>query len=395
MGKILFVTNRNILTTSGELRLIKNRAEALYTEYGVVSDFVVLQKRDRIVSEKREAIEAGGELVAFELSIKKPYKSVKHYFDMKKYVLKTLMHGGYDAVILSGPGMVNLAKRVKKNLKVRVIIDIHGSSEDILALTSKKGLLSKMKSKVVYFIDSKSLKKNLCYADGCFVVTRDLEAYVKSNFNPTTECQYYVAPCATSVTTVDLDMYRINRENYRKKYNVDDEVVFIYSGGVSSWQCIEETLQLFRKIRDSAKFKCRLLMFSHNTEFIREMVGDDESVTVDSYSPDELAKALTAGDYAFLLRTDCITNNVAFPNKYLEYVLSGMKIIATPYIYEVARQIARHEIGFLYNMNGEIGELFSYLSRSYKSESNWKEREKVLFENSFKERLSSFVKELS
>ena len=40
MKKILFITNRNALTTCGALRLIKNRAEALFEDYGIASDFV-------------------------------------------------------------------------------------------------------------------------------------------------------------------------------------------------------------------------------------------------------------------------------------------------------------------------------------------------------------------
>ena len=70
MKKILFLTNRNILTTSGEMRLVKNRAESLYNDYNVASDFIVVQKKERIFSKQREYINAGGNLYSIELSIK-------------------------------------------------------------------------------------------------------------------------------------------------------------------------------------------------------------------------------------------------------------------------------------------------------------------------------------
>ena len=42
---------------------------------------------------------------------------------------------------------------------------------------------------------------------------------------------------------------------------------------------------------------------------------------------------------------DFITNNVAYPNKFIEYVASGMKVIATPYVTDVAMQITDTGIG--------------------------------------------------
>lgn len=79
MNRILFVTNRNILTTSGELRLIKNRAEALYKEYGIATDFIAFASRDRIQSEKHEIINAGGEVEAYELSLTNPAITLPSY----------------------------------------------------------------------------------------------------------------------------------------------------------------------------------------------------------------------------------------------------------------------------------------------------------------------------
>ncbi len=40
MKKILFITSRNIISTCGELRLIKNRANVLKEAYGYTTDFI-------------------------------------------------------------------------------------------------------------------------------------------------------------------------------------------------------------------------------------------------------------------------------------------------------------------------------------------------------------------
>ena len=70
MKKILFVTTRNVVTTCGELRLIKNRAESLYKDYGYVTDYLALvTKKDM---SKREDMGFDSTLTYFEYDKKNP-----------------------------------------------------------------------------------------------------------------------------------------------------------------------------------------------------------------------------------------------------------------------------------------------------------------------------------
>ena len=72
-----------------------------------------------------------------------------------------------------------------------------------------------------------------------------------------------------------------------------------------------------------------------------------EDIIIDSYPGSEVRKVLCAGDFAFLLRDDFVTNHVAYPNKFLEYVSCGLKVIATPYVYDVANQIRQYNLGVI------------------------------------------------
>ena len=67
-----------------------------------------------------------------------------------------------------------------------------------------------------------------------------------------------------------------------------------------------------------------------------------------------MRNVLCAGDYAFLLRDDYVTNNVAYPNKFLEYVSCGLKIIATPYVHDVADQIRKFNLGVIYDYSSPL-----------------------------------------
>ena len=50
-----------------------------------------------------------------------------------------------------------------------------------------------------------------------------------------------------------------------------------------------------------------------------------------------------------MLRQNFVTNNVAYPNKFIEYVVSGMKVIATPFVNDIATQINKYGVGLVLN----------------------------------------------
>ena len=135
MKKILFITNRNVLTTSGELRLIKNRAESLFLHYGVATDFIVWQKKKRLDSPNRERIACSGKTDTYILSTINVFRNLISYRAIKKELKKRLETNEYVAVVLSGSGIANFAKFIKKQSTAKIVLDVHGASEDILELT--------------------------------------------------------------------------------------------------------------------------------------------------------------------------------------------------------------------------------------------------------------------
>ena len=397
MRRILFITNRNILTTSGELRLIKNRAEELYNSFGVTTDFIAFQKPARINAKNREDINAGGTTEVFPFAPSKLLATWKAYKKLKSDVKKRLDSGEYGMVIFSSFLLVHLIKWIKKDYDISVVMDLHGAAEDSLELARVSGLKKKIFFNLTYAAITRTYKKYYRYADGSLVVTRALEDYVRKNYVIKDNFHFYHAPCATNSSCFEKEVYLENRAAYRKKYNIsDNELVFIYSGGVSAWQCVEETIQLYKQLSKQLQVKTRFLVFSHSFDTIKKLAGGDESIQIDSYPPDELAKALCAGDFAFMLRKDCITNNVAFPNKFLEYVQSGMRIVATPYVYEIAQQIKDYSLGILYNMDGNINGIVEYLDKDGKIKDKYSPEliNKVLNYNSFGNRLPALVADI-
>lgn len=391
MKKLLFVTNRNILSTSGELRLIKNRAEALYNDKGIVTDFLVLSKKERIKN-KTETIMAGGSTFTYEVSVDRPMITMSSHRAVIREIKNRLGKNDYGAVILSGFAMPSYAKRIKHNGNIPILLDIHGAAEDMLELAKTSSKLKGIIFHIFYHMDKIITRKSLPYIDGLFVVTDALREYFKVRYPVKKKCQFFIIPCATDGIRFDQEEYLIDRKKYRDKYHIDnDEIVFIYSGGVSPWQCVSETIELYKKIADGVKKKTRLLMFSHNRDTIASMAAGDVRIQIDSYSPEELMHALHAGDFAFLLRTNCLTNNVAFPNKYLEYVQSGMKIITTPYVKEIAKQVKENDLGYIYDFDDKVEALRKYIQDDDLFEDRSECINSILQHNSFSTTTKNFV----
>lgn len=395
MKKILFVTSRNILTSCGEIRLIKNRAEAFYNIYGIPTDFVALQKSDRIASKNKEVINAGGSLTCFPFSFGNPLLFLRSLKRLEKEVIARVESGEYCMVVLSGFCMNRLAKIIKLHSNVYTVIDIHGASEDSLLLAKYAPFHKRILLMLSYYIGKLIPDKSLKNANGCFVVTKALEDYVRNSKVVHKNFDFYRIPCATSMNKLSEEEYEAYRNGYRLKYDIKpDEKVFIYSGGVSPWQCIDETIELYRNLSKRIQGKSRLIMLSYNINVIKEKLIDGDNIICDSYHPNELTKVLCAGDYAFFLRKNCITNNVAFPNKYLEYLLAGMYIISTPYVFESAEQIGKNKLGYLYDFDNVDG-LVNYIENTpIERKYDVSLIENILYRNSFEYTLKPLIQNI-
>ena len=392
MTRILFITNRNVLTTSGELRLIKNRAESLYNDYNISSDFIIFGSKKRINSPKRESINAGGNTEIIPFSLINIISYITGIGEAYGIIGNALTKNKYAAVVLSGIGMACIISRIKA-LGIPVYIDLHGALEDSLELSRSKGLLGKIKYTSLYYIDKFFSTRFIKKSNGCLAVTKALQEYATKTFSLNKNISFHIVPCAIKASNslhLERDAFR---KKYRKKYNIaDNELVFVYSGGISPWQCVEETVSMYKEISKNLSMPSRMLLFSHNYEYLEKLTNGDDQFIIDSYGPEELYKALCAADFAFLLRKDNLTNNVAFPNKFLEYVECRLVIITTPYVHEIYNQVINYKLGIVVN---NLKDYATIVEKS-KSTSSYSEAtaQEVLAHNSFKNCLLSFVEEI-
>ena len=377
MKKILFVTSRNIISTCGELRLIKNRASVLKDVYGYSTDYIAYRIRKRIQNE-----DIGGRLIV----LRAPIDRRKLY----KIVRDAILTGEYSCIILSGAtiGLVPYIKKIEERCKV--ILDIHGTVEEYVEFRNHS-ILEKMIFGYLYMYTKKVEKKVVPLSDGILTVSHSLADDYKT-ISKNHDIKTFIVPCSISVT-ITKQSYDEYRKFYREKYGIaNSDFVFVYSGGASPWQCVEESVELFGKIREQLGENCKMLLFSGSKELVRQY-RDKPGVIAGNLSPDKVMETLCAGDFGLMLRDDYATNNYAFPNKFLEYVGSGLRVIATPYVYDVRDYIKDFDIGLIIDLpivDGSVKELCRKIILNYDRESHFRRCEELIKKCSFKETLKAF-----
>lgn len=392
MNRILFITTRNVLNTCGELRLIKNRAKALYEKWGIATDFIVICNGKKIES-RNEEIGNDSRVIPIACNQYNPLSIYSAFKKSRRLLIDLIKKENYKCIILSGIGTFSFVPIIRGNQKeIPIIADIHGAKEELLEFNNGNSIQKIYKSFLYNYVKN-SERKYLHQLDGSLVVSNALADYLDKEYN-LKNFKHHIVPCAIENKMDNLDIKLLNRKKYRKKYNVQaDEVLFVYSGGVSPWQCIDESIKIFSNIKSKSSVKVKLLILSHQIEKVLPMIKGHSGIITDSVDAQDVEKVLCAGDYAFLIRKNFITNNVAYPNKFLEYVQSGMKIITTPFVFDVANQVKEFNLGITIDFNSEYDEkMLDYINNTTNNKQLNHRAEELLNKIKFDETLVDFVK---
>lgn len=154
---------------------------------------------------------------------------------------------------------------------------------------------------------------------------KNLAVYEKS------QVDNYILPCNFDSKPF-LELAPGQRERLRKELALEDRIVLCYSGGLHTWQCIAETLDLIIRLRkrNPAYFLC---MFTNDdimpyAEQLQELEGH---YIVKGLKREEVPAYLSMIDVGFVLRDNSLVNINSSPTKTSEYFAAGAMVVATRY----------------------------------------------------------------
>lgn len=140
--------------------------------------------------------------------------------------------------------------------------------------------------------------------------------------------RHYEEKYGISITDKSMIMACSNETFHREAFHVEGKYnrpVFTYAGSLVQYQCIDQTLEAFRAIKERLP-QAELLLFTGQTDEAKkkiELLGVS-GVTVDCKPRQDLWRYISRAKYGFVLREDCTINRVATPTKISTYLANGV-----------------------------------------------------------------------
>ncbi len=337
-NRLLFVTTRNLSESAGEGRLVMNRAVALQTAHGIITDILYLRPQGPPPSFSDSP--AAGKVVRVPLANQIGFSAIAALQGVRRFISAWLRSNPRGYVIISGAQLYFAPLAVPK---ARTIIDLHGTLREWV-----EGEGTTPKDRFLRFFHpfaALAEREALANAAGALVVSADLAAYALS----CGAVQTWKIPCGLLRQNIGAEPAS-SRDAWRERLSIPESAtVFVYSGGLSKWQCIREAALLFQRLRPLWPDDCRMLILTPLPEALDAVLGglDRSGIISRSVPPADVGSALLACDIGLMLRDDNITNQNAFPNKFAEYVAAGLFIITSPGLHDPSELVLRHKLGFL------------------------------------------------
>lgn len=327
--KLLLVTCRNIDKNGGENALIMGRHISLYNEYSVETDIIFFHKDTEVYGDVS-------------------YPGINFIHCKKENIYQKLdaliESGEYQGIVVSGfydKKFTEYIEDKKNKYHFIYIVDIHATIKEIYEYCIPD-LYHILGTRYLYIKKKIRFIQTLKIVDFAFVVS-DEEIREINHFLPNNNIKFVKIRCGC-YNPVEIDKYFVYRKEQRKKMNIsEDTLAFVYSGSKDRWQKFEDTIDLYKKIQLTG-VKCKFAFYMNLDEASKKdlySILGKENVIIRWVSPEEMKKELTAYDVGVMLRDYKWTNRVAFPNKFSDYIASGLNLVLSKAVvdpYKIAKE---------------------------------------------------------
>jgi len=133
-----------------------------------------------------------------------------------------------------------------------------------------------------------------------------------------------------------------------------DDIIMVYSGSTAGWQSFSTLAGLLGKVLcKGTQFK--LLFLSQEDENIVAMKKSFPNQVASKWvKHNEVQRVLAACDYGILFRENSVTNQVASPTKFAEYLSAGLSVIISDNLGDYSDFTLAHKCGMVINEGDEI-----------------------------------------
>lgn len=175
---------------------------------------------------------------------------------------------------------------------------------------------------------------------GIVYVSESMKAYYEKKYRLHTKS--IVVPCLSEFADSNSSVDRIPNS-------------FVYIGGLSIWQCFDEILKIYAKIRTAESiFHIITLDTETARKKVLDVIGDENNIEIYGIKDRRLIpETLNRFQYGFLIRKNDVVNLVAAPIKFLEYLSCGVNVIMTDAVPSYAKIVREKKVGTVIDMEDE------------------------------------------
>lgn len=199
-------------------------------------------------------------------------------------------------------------------------------------------------------------KLGFSYSDAYIFVSESMREFYENRYNIKNKCSIIV-PCLSEFT-----LTKKIEHNRRKKNS------YVYIGGISAWQCFNETLEIYAKIRtNDTVFHIITPDINKAKELVCEKFGVANDIEIYCIKDrTKIPEVLSTFEYGFLIRKESPVNYVASPIKFVEYLSCGVNVILTKALPSYARMVEQYSIGTVIDLNDECPRIKKYSEAAIK-----------------------------
>ncbi len=165
-----------------------------------------------------------------------------------------------------------------------------------------------------------------------------------------TEGKHVVIPCTLNSDFAPRVIEEEAKNKARATLGADrDDVILVYSGSISGWQSFPTVYKYLSPFLKKSP-KNKIVFLSKAEENIEKLTNEFPGQIIRKWvNHKEVPEVLAACDMGILIREQSITNRVAAPTKFAEYLSAGLPVIISENIGDYSAFVRLNKCGIIAN----------------------------------------------
>lgn len=200
-------------------------------------------------------------------------------------------------------------------------------------------------------------QKAISSADLVRTVSHQMPLYWRKTLD-VEQSKYQVIPCTISsnFSSISLDKIKIQAKRKELGYTSED-TIFIYAGSFSPWQGFDLIDKFFCTWLDRYPSYKLILLSDLEPDLLKVSLLFPNRIQIRFVQHMEVKDYLYISDYGLLLRDPYITNQVAAPTKFAEYLACGLKVLISPKIGDYSDFVEKYQCGYVIREAEDVSQL--------------------------------------